>query len=179
MKHRPGLLLFLGFAHAWFGGGTRGLAAAAAGRVAVLSDDLPTSPATASPEHLSRVLQRAGMFPRLVNSSELGHSNTFNRGEFDVLILPYGPSFPVHAADNFRRFLRDGGKFLSTGGYAFDDLLERTTNGWRRPRPPALPAVSQVVWRRRVPAAELRDRGRLTFSGFLKAQDVRGSGMAY
>ena len=150
-----------------------------AGRVAILRDDLPTSPATASPDYLSQIPQRVGIETTFMNCSEFGNSNTFNHDRFDVVILPYGPSFPVKAADNFRQFLREGGKFFSTGGYAFDNLLERTTNGWQRPKPPALPDVSQVLWRYRIPAEEIRDRGKLTFSGFLKAQNVRGSGMAY
>ncbi|MEK7674529.1 MAG: hypothetical protein AAB676_01675 [Verrucomicrobiota bacterium] len=150
-----------------------------AGRVAILRDDLPSSPATASPDDLSQILQRAGMETTLMNCSEFGNSNTFNHDRFDVVILPYGPSFPLKAADNFRQFLREGGKFFSTGGYAFDHLLERTTNGWQQPKPPALPDVSQVLWRYRIPAEEIRGRGKLTFSGFLKAQNIRGSGMAY
>lgn len=159
------------------------LAAAASqdlpGRVAVLEDDLPSSAASASPEFLGNALKQAGFEATFVDCAQLADSNSFNRGKFDVVVLPYGPSFPVKAADNFRRFLRDGGKFFSTGGYAFDDLLERTTNGWQRPKPPALPPVSQVLWRYSIPADELRGKGQLTFSGFLKAQDVHGSGMAY
>ena len=149
------------------------------GRLAILKDDLPASPATASPDHLAGILNKAGMDVVFVNCNQLGDSNALNRRQFDAVILPYGTSFPVKAADNFRQFLRDGGKFFSTGGYAFDDLLGRTTNGWHRPQPPALPPISQVLWHYPIPAEELRGKGQLTFSGFLKAQDVRGSGMAY
>jgi hypothetical protein len=179
MNRLPGFLLALYLAPALPAASTTVLSPGTAGGVAILSDDLPVAPAMASPDSLSRILRQAGMNTVLLNCRELGNANTFNHDEFEVVLLPYGPSFPVQAADNFRKFLRDGGKFLSTGGYAFDDLLERTTNGWQRPRPPALPRVSQVLWRYRIPADEIRDRGKLTFSGFLKAQNVRGSGMAY
>ena len=79
------------------------------GRVAVLQDDLPLSVATASPEYFARILRQAGMDATFVNCNQLGDSNAFNRERFDVLVLPYGPSFPVKAADNFRQFLRAGG----------------------------------------------------------------------
>ena len=153
--------------------------AADVARVAILKDDLPASPAAASPEYLGRILQSAGFATKFLNCSQLGDSNGFNRQQFDVVVLPYGPAFPVKAADNFRVFLRAGGKFFSTGGYAFDDLLERTTNGWQRPKSPPLPPVSHVLWRYRIPADELRDSGGLKFSGCLKTQNIRGSGMAY
>lgn len=149
------------------------------GRVALLKDDLPASTAASAPDDLAETLRLAGIEITLLDCNQLGDSNQFNHAEFDVLVLPYGPTFPVNAADNFRQFLRAGGKFFSTGGYAFDDLLERTPHGWRRPEPPARPPVSQAVWRYPIPAEELRDKGRLMFSGFLKAQGVKGAGMAY
>jgi len=155
------------------------LAAETRENVAILRDDFPVTAATVSPDSLERMLQQAGLKPVRMNGRELGEATRFNQQQFDVVILPYGPAFPLPAADNFRKFLRDGGKFLALGGYAFDDLLEWTTNGWQRPRPPAWPGVAQVLWRHRLPADALRDRGRLTYSGFLKARSVRGSGMAY
>ena len=155
------------------------VAAANSPRVSLLKDDLPTFPSTASPDYLGQTLQSAGFETVFLNCAQLGDSNGFNHQKFDVLVLPYGPGFPVKAADNFRAFLRAGGKFFSTGGYAFDDLLERTTGGWQRPASPVLPPVGHVLWQYRIPAAELRDKGKLTFSGFLKANHIRGSGMAY
>lgn len=149
------------------------------GRIAILKDDLPASAASASPDFLAHALTQAGFDTAFVDCAQLAESNSFNRGKFDVVILPYGPSFPLKAAANFRQFLRAGGKFFSTGGYAFDDLLERATNGWQRPKPPTLPTVSQALWRYAIPADDLRGKGQLTFSGFLKAEDICGSGMAY
>ncbi|HEY5910929.1 MAG TPA: hypothetical protein VJA21_10040, partial [Verrucomicrobiae bacterium] len=179
MNRSPGFLLALSLGAALSVANAGVLSPERAGRVAILSDDLPTGPGTASPESLSRTLQKSGISTDLVNCRDLADPKRFKQDEFDVVLLPYGPNFPIQAAGNFRKFLREGGKFLSIGGYAFDDLLERTTNGWQRPRPSALPSVGHVIWRYRIPADELRDRGKLTFSGYLKAQDVRGTGMAY
>jgi len=151
----------------------------AAGNVAVFKDDIPPSGAASSPDYLASVLQRAGFGVAFLNSEQLADRKFLNRATFDVLVLPYGARFPVKAADNFRKFLREGGKFFSTGGYAFDNLLERTPQGWRPPAPPPQPDITEARWRYQIPADELRGKGKLTFSGFLKATGVAGSGMAF
>ena len=51
-----------------------------------------------------------------LDSGQLAAAQTLHRNLFDVLVLPYRASFPVSAAQNFRTFLRAGGKFFSTGG---------------------------------------------------------------
>jgi len=148
-------------------------------RVAIYKDDIPAGGAAASPDYLAGLLEHPACSTAFLNSEQLADTRSLSREQFDVLVLPYGASFPVRAADNFRKFLRDGGKFFSTGGYAFDNLLERTANGWQPPAPPPLPESEHVAWHCEIPAAELRGKGRLTFSGFLKATDVAGPGMAY
>jgi len=148
-------------------------------RVAIYKDDIPACGAAASPDYLARLLTAPGFSTAFLNSEQLADARSLSRGQFDVLVLPYGASFPVKAADSFRKFLREGGKFFSTGGYAFDNLLERTAKGWQPPAPPPLPESEHVAWHCEIPAAQLRGKGRLTFSGFLKAADVAGPGMAY
>jgi hypothetical protein len=147
--------------------------------VAVFKDDIPAAGAAASPDYLARLLVAPAFSTAFLNSEQLADARSLSREQFDVLVLPYGASFPVKAANNFRKFLRDGGKFFSTGGYAFDNLLERSAKGWQPPAPPPLPESEHVAWHREVPAAQLRGKGRLTFSCFLKATDVAGPGMAY
>jgi len=153
--------------------------AAEAVRVAIYKDDIPASSAAASPDYLARLLVAPAFSTAFLNSEQLADARSLSREQFDVLVLPYGASFPVRAADNFRKFLRDGGKFFSTGGYAFDNLLERTPNGWQPPAPPPPPESEHVAWHCEIPAAQLRGKGRLTFSGFLRAAEVAGPGMAY
>lgn len=109
-------------------------------RIAVFREDLPVCGAAACPEHLGALLQKDGRGVEFLNSAQLADPKELDPDRFDVLILPYGASFPVQAANNLRRFLGAGGKFLSTGGYAFDALLERTSEGWRPYQPPAPPA---------------------------------------
>jgi hypothetical protein len=156
-----------------------GLGSGRLGAVAILNDDLPASGAAAAPDHLARVLRRADFDVAFLDSDQLADPQFLNRSLFDGVLLPYGPSFPVKAAANFRRFLQHGGKFVSTGGYAFDNLLERTPGGWKPPALQPSANTDHVIWHCEIPAAELRDRGRLTFSDWLKAAHIAGPGMAF
>lgn len=113
-----------------------GLGQRGTARAAVYTDDIPSSGASSSPAHLAGVLERAGLDVAFLNSDQLADRRFLNRRTFDLLVLPYGASFPVRAAENFRRYLRAGGKFISTGGYAFDNLLERSQEGWRKASSP-------------------------------------------
>jgi hypothetical protein len=151
----------------------------AEGNIAIFKDDIPPSGAPADPDELAEMLRQPGWRVGWLNSDQLADPQCLNRDNVDALVLPYGASFPVKAADNFRRFLRTGGGFVSVGGYAFDNLLERTQAGWRPPSTNPPPAVDHAMWHCEIPSAELRGRGKLTFSGFLKADHVTGPGMAY
>ena len=128
------------------------------GQIAIFKDDIPHSGAPASPDYLARLLQQAGFSTAFLAGDQLADSEVLNRERWDVIVLPYGASFPAKAADNFRKFLRSGGKFFSTGGYAFDNLLERSANGWRLPSPPPPPEVEHVAWHCAVPAAQFAAR---------------------
>lgn len=147
--------------------------------IAIFKDDLPAPGAASSPDTLAAALQRAGFDTAFLNSERLADAQQLNYRRFDVLVLPYGPSFPVNAANNFRKFLREGGKFFSTGGYAFDDLLERTSGQWRPYQPPTPPSLDGAAWFYDIPVAELRGRGKLAFRGFLKTEAVAGAGFAH
>lgn len=149
------------------------------GRIALLKDDLPPSGAASSPDHLAALLQQAGLTTASLSSDQLAEAKELNYDRFDVVVLPYGASFPAAAANNFRRFLHTGGKFFSTGGYAFDQLLVRATNGWRAYQAPPVPRLEGAAWFYDLPAAELRGRGRLTFRGYLKADGIAGPGFAH
>jgi hypothetical protein len=156
-----------------------GLVPSPRGNIALFKDDIPAAGAPASPDFLRATLRKAGFGAACLTSEQLADGRCLSRAWFDLVILPYGDSFPVAAADNFRRFLRDGGKFLSMGGYAFDHLLERTAKGWEVPSAPARPALEHALWQYAIPAERLRGQGRLTFRGFLKAAHISGPGMAY
>ncbi|MDH7570175.1 MAG: hypothetical protein QHJ73_11390, partial [Armatimonadota bacterium] len=150
------------------------------GNIAIYRDTIPSSGAASSPETLAAALKDAGFGVAFLNSDQLADPATLNRATFDVLVLPYGASFPVKAADNFRRFLRRGGKFLSTGGYAFDNLLERRNGRWEKPAVAAPPDVEDARWRYAFSAKELRARGgTFTFVGRMRTLNVRGEGFAF
>jgi hypothetical protein len=114
--------------------------------IAIFRDDISVSGAASSPEHLAQLLQRAGFATSFLTAEQLGQSRELNYERFDVVVLPYGASFPVSAAESFRSFLHAGGKAFSTGGYAFDNLVERTTNGWRAYQPPSPPRLDGAAW---------------------------------
>ncbi|MCP5523879.1 MAG: hypothetical protein H7A46_20270 [Verrucomicrobiales bacterium] len=148
-------------------------------RLAILKDDLPLLGAPASPDYLAEVLEAHGFRTLFLNCDEMADPSVLRRDNFELLVLPYGPTFPVQAADPFRHFLQQGGKFLSMGGYAFDNLVERTSAGWVRPGPSPSSDTDLAQWHCALPAEELRGRGPLTFSGWLNTAGVTGPGMAF
>ena len=99
-------------------------------RVAILRDDLPGMGAPSSPDHLAQLLNAAGIQTRFLTADELADPGIFNRANFDLVVLPYGPTFPVAAHRAFQQFLVEGGDFISMGGYAFDNLVVRAAQGW-------------------------------------------------
>lgn len=85
---------------------------------AILRDMLPVRGAASDPQHLAKVLGKT-YDVTLVSAGELADTEKFNRTKFDLLVLPYGESFPLTARSVMEEFLRQGGNLLSTGGYAF------------------------------------------------------------
>jgi len=75
-----------------------------------------------NPRHLARLARGAGWDAQLVSGRQLADPKAFSRDRFDAVVLPYGESFPREAAENFRKFVKAGGSFFSTGGYAFNHL---------------------------------------------------------
>ena len=148
------------------------------GNLAILKDDLPVSGAPSSPDYFARTLRQAGFRVAFLNAEQLADPHLLSRDNFEVIVLPYAASFPASAAETFRRFLRQGGKFFSTGGYAFDNLVQQTPAGWK-PVAPEPPAMDSAIWRCGIPVNDLRGKGPITFSGFLRSAHIAGSGMAY
>ncbi|MBM4046294.1 MAG: hypothetical protein FJ279_14380, partial [Planctomycetes bacterium] len=95
------------------------------GRIAILKDSLPVEGVASSPDHLGQVLRTAGFDVSFLSADALADPQQFNRRKLDLVVLPYGASFPLDAHRAFLRFLQQGGHFISLGGYAFDNLLVR------------------------------------------------------
>lgn len=90
------------------------------GRIAILRDAYPKRPGNANPGLLGDVLRKHGYGVTFLKSGDLADTSILNAANFRCLILPYGPDYPYAATDSIRAYLKGGGSFLSTGGYAFD-----------------------------------------------------------
>jgi hypothetical protein len=83
-----------------------------------------------SPDTIAAILSNAGMNVQLISAEALGDSSFLTSDRFDIVVLPYGQSFPVNAHKSFVKYLHDGGNFISMGGYAFTDLLKYKDGKW-------------------------------------------------
>ena len=102
-------------------------------KIAVLRDSFPAKQCFADPVKLADILRQAqdaqgGV--EFVTAEQLADPNVFNAQKYWLVVLPYGPYFPAEARDNFLAYLRAGGDFLSTGGYAFDEPAIRWNDQW-------------------------------------------------
>ena len=79
--------------------------------------------------HALDALKAAGIPARAVSPIELAEEKAFAKSNTDLLVIPCSPFFPRAAVANFKRFLRDGGAFFAFGGYAFDQIGEKPSDG--------------------------------------------------
>jgi len=98
--------------------------------VAIFRDGVPLRGTPTDPNALGGILQEAGYQVDYITAEQLSDPRQFSRDRFDILVLPYGPSFPAPAQKPLVMFLSKGGSFFSVGGYAFDNPLVKTSNGW-------------------------------------------------
>jgi len=97
--------------------------------VAVFRDNVPVRGTASNPETLGGLLQSAGYEVEYLSAEQLSNPGQFSRERHDILVLPYGASFPAPAQKTLVSFLRRGGSFFSTGGYAFNNPLLKTSKG--------------------------------------------------
>ena len=98
--------------------------------VAVWKDQVPVQGTASDPEFIVRTLQHAGYQVEFITSAQLADPQQITRERFDVLVLPYGASFPAPAQAALQTFLSQGGSFFATGGYTFNNPLLKGKNGW-------------------------------------------------
>lgn len=94
------------------------------GNIAIFRDPNvppPQEGTFSDPDYLGQLLKDAGYHVTYLTASELAVPELLRPELFDLVVFPYGPRFPNEAADTFRTYLQDGGRFLSVGGYAFDE----------------------------------------------------------
>ncbi|MCX7598440.1 MAG: hypothetical protein N2512_06175, partial [Armatimonadetes bacterium] len=93
------------------------------GSIGIFRDQVPPAKegTFSDPEYLGEVLRRDGYAVYYLSVSQLAMPELLRPELFDLIVLPYGPRFPGEATESFREYLRSGGRFLSVGGYAFDE----------------------------------------------------------
>ena len=98
------------------------------GNVAIFKDDVPMLKGVASsPDYLAKVLRRAGYGVTFLDAELLANTGVLSKANFDLLVLPYGSSFPL--GTTLYDFLEDGGDLVTIGGQAMTRALERTAEG--------------------------------------------------
>ncbi len=97
-------------------------------RIAIFRDDIPVKGTATSPDLLASLMRDAGYSPTFLSSQDLREK--LSRDEFDLLILPYGESFPSDASKSLFNFLKEGGALLTMGGYAFQNPLYKQGDHW-------------------------------------------------
>ncbi len=85
---------------------------------------VPKQTGHADPKRLANLLRQNGFTVRLLSSSDLTNPQIMTPQKIAIVILPYGAYFPADAVENFRSYLKAGGKFVSLGGYAFDEVWD-------------------------------------------------------
>jgi len=100
-------------------------------KVAVFREEgIPTVGQPSSPARIAKALQEAGIDVGFLSAHEMADATVFNTSRFDLVILPYGETFPYSAKETFLGFLRAGGHFVSIGGYAFNNLVVKRNGAW-------------------------------------------------
>ncbi len=103
------------------------------GSVAILDlgPGLPDGFQTAHPPaKLADALRAGGFGVTILQPGDLADETILTPAHFAAVVLPWGPYFPLEARDAFVAYLKGGGSFLSTDGYAFDQLVVLTEAGW-------------------------------------------------
>jgi|DewCreStandDraft_4_1066084.scaffolds.fasta_scaffold00770_58 hypothetical protein len=89
------------------------------------------SPSASDPEFLAELATRAGYGATLLSASALESPGYLSPSNFDVLVIPCAPYYPLNAGEAIRSYLTAGGSLFTTGGYAFDQPCVRAGEGWQ------------------------------------------------
>ncbi len=100
-------------------------------RAAILEDPrLPVRGAKTDPRRLGTLLAPTHDV-EMLNAAQIADPARLNRQHFDLLVLPYGETFPAVAKDAVLSFLAEGGDLFTTGGYAFQSPVVEEGGRWR------------------------------------------------
>ena len=100
-------------------------------RAAILSDPaLPIRGAATSPQRFADLL-RPTHDHEFLTAKEMAAPGRLSVSRFDLLVLPYGETFPLPAAATVLDFLAAGGDLFTSGGYAFQSPVVLELGQWR------------------------------------------------
>jgi hypothetical protein len=100
------------------------------GNVAIFRDTIPATGTASDPDYLRSLAGRAGYGCAFVDAACLADPDVLSYARFDVLVVPYGASFPAPAAESLLAFCREGGSLLSCGGYPLDRPMAQQNGQW-------------------------------------------------
>ena len=73
-------------------------------------------PDDVTPEFIASALKKQGISVTFLSASDLASPNKLNAGQINTLVLSYGPTVPLDALPNIKRFLAEGGGLVSPAG---------------------------------------------------------------
>lgn len=97
---------------------------------AILRDAIPVRGYASDPQQVGRALSESYDVSYL-SADQLADAAQLNNAKFDLLVLPYGESFPLDAKSAVLAFLAAGGDLLTMGGYAFQSPVIRKDSAWK------------------------------------------------
>ncbi len=90
--------------------------------IGILKAPFPSEPSHANPDDINSFLKQEGYQTRVINETDFATPEVLSPENMDIVILPYGKYFHQPARKPFTNYLKEGGAFISMGGYAFDEL---------------------------------------------------------
>lgn len=78
---------------------------------------------------LAELFNGAGHEAVVIDPETLATRELFSAQKYDLLMIPSGAAFPYTATDNFKKFLREGGKLITSGGFAFSNPVYPEATG--------------------------------------------------
>ena len=100
--------------------------------IGILKEDFQREISYADSVELRDFLRERKLGARFLTADELADPSRLTSKQIDIVLLPYGSCFPIQARENWIAYLKNGGAFVSLGGYAFDDLMKREGENWKR-----------------------------------------------
>ena len=95
-------------------------------KVAVLCDSAlegSEGAADTDVEALCKLYSDGGYDVTKLNVKEFADESVLSVEAFDVVVLPYGDAFPLSGITSFKKFVSDGGRVITLGGYAFSNVI--------------------------------------------------------